>query len=67
MNQSKVSIPVQQDQDHGLQDGGHHGSQGRRRPLLTGWLVLAAPLKISPLLLTPLPLNIWEEDQGLYK
>ena len=27
MHQVKVAISVQQDQDHGLQDGGHHGAQ----------------------------------------
>ena len=27
----------------------------------------SCPLQIFPLLLTPFPLNIWEEDQGLYK
>ena len=59
----------------GRQDGGHHGAQdgvttrafGRKRPLLSGWLVLVVPLQISPPLLAPFLLNIWEEDQGLYK
>ena len=74
-HQAKVAISVQQDQDNGLQDGGHRGAQDgvtiralcRRRPLLSGWLVLAVPLRISPPLLAPFPLNIWGEDQGLYK
>ena len=35
--------------------------------LLSGWLVLAAPLQISPPLLAPFPRIIWEESQGLYK
>ena len=73
--QAKVAISVQQDQDHGLQDGCHRGAQDsvttrdlcRGRLLLSGWLVLAAPLQISPPLLAPFPLDIWEEDQGLYK
>ena len=34
--------------------------------LLSGWLVLAVPLQISPPLLAPFLLNIWEEDQVLY-
>ena len=29
--------------------------------------VLAVPLQICPPLLAPFPLDIWEEDQGLYK
>ena len=59
----------------GLQDGGHCGAQDgvttralcRRRLLLSGELVLAVPLQISPPLLAPFPLDIWEEDQGLHK
>ena len=59
----------------GLQDRGHCGAQDgvttralcRRRPLLSGYLVLVVPLRISPPLLAPFLLNIWEEDQGLYK
>ena len=34
---------------------------------LSGLLVLAVPLRIYAPLLAPFPLNIWEEDQGLYK
>ena len=34
--------------------------------LLSGWLVLDVPLQICLPLLAPFPLNIWEEDQGLY-
>ena len=56
------------------QDGGHHGSQdcviasafGSRRPTL----VRITCTRYSPSkwpLLAPFPLNIWEEDQGLYK
>ena len=30
-------------------------------------VVLAVPLQICPPLLAPFPLDIWEEDQGLYK
>ena len=67
---AKVAILVQQDQDHGVQDRGHRGAQDgvttralcRRRLLLSAWLVLAVPLQISPPLLAPFPLNIWEED-----
>ena len=74
-HQEKVAISVQEDQDHGLQDGVHHGAQDgvttkalcRRRLLLSGWLVLVVPLQISPPLLAPFPLDIWEEDQRLYK
>ena len=59
----------------GRQDGGHRGAQDgvttralcRRRLLLSGWLVLVVPLQIFPPLLAPFPLDIWEEDQGLYK
>ena len=73
--QAKVAISVQQDQDHGLQDRGHHGAQDgvttralcRRILLLLGWLVLDVPLQICPPLLAPFPLDIWVEDQGLYK
>ena len=58
----------------GWQDGGHHGAQGgvtmrafcRRRLLLSGWLVLVVSLRIWPLW-DPFLLNIWEEEQGLYK
>ena len=58
----------------GRQDGGHYGAQdgviasafgSRRPPLLriacTRWTLSKWPL------LAPFPLNIWEEDQGLYK
>ena len=56
------------------QDGGHRGAQdgvianafGSRRPTL----VRITCTRCSPSkwpLLAPFPLNIWEEDQGLYK
>ena len=59
----------------GRQDGGHRGAQDgvttrafrRRSPPLSGNLVLVVRLQICPPLLAPFPLNIWEEDQGLYK
>ena len=59
----------------GRQGGGHRGAQDGVTPepfagadyLLSGWFVLVVPLQISPPLLTPFLLNIWEEDQGLYK
>ena len=35
--------------------------------LLSGYLVLVVPLEISPPLFAPFPLDIWEEDLGLYK
>ena len=56
------------------QDGGHHGAQagittrafGRRGPTLVRISVLDVPLQNGHVL-APFPLNIWEEDQGLYK
>ena len=73
-HQAKVAISVQQDQDHGLQDGGHRGAQDgvttralcRRGPTLVRISVLDVPLQNGQLL-APFPLNIWEEDQGLNK
>ena len=58
----------------GRQDGGHRASQdgvitstfGRRRPPLVRIAYTSCPLSKWPLL-DPFPLNIWEEDQGLYK
>ena len=58
----------------GWQDGGHRGAQdgvitsafGRRRPPLVRIACTSCPLSKWPLL-NPFPLNIWEEDQGLYK
>ena len=58
----------------GLQDGGHRGAQdgvttsafGRRRPPLVRIACTSCPLS-KRLLLDPFPLNIREEDQGLYK
>ena len=55
------------------QDGGHRGAQGgvivrafgSRRPTLVRISVLDVPLQNGQLL-APFPLNIWEEDQGLY-
>ena len=56
------------------QDGGHRGSQdgvitstfGSRRPPLVRIACTSRPPSKWPLL-SPFPLNIWEEDQGLYK
>ena len=53
--------------------GGHHGSQdgiiasafGSRRPTLVGITCTSCSPSKWPLL-APFPLNIWEEDQGLY-
>ena len=58
----------------GRQDGGHCGAQdgvttrafGRRGPTLVRISVPDVPLQNGQLL-APFPLNIWEEDQGLYK
>ena len=58
----------------GWQDGGHHGAQdgvitsafGSRRPPLVRIACTSCPLSKWPLL-APFSLNIWEEDQGLYK
>ena len=59
----------------GGQDGGHHGAQdgvttsafGRRRPSFVRIARTSCPLSNWPPLLAPFSLNIWEEDQGLYK
>ena len=58
----------------GWQDEGHHGAQDsvitstfdRRRPPLVRIASTSFPLSNWPLL-DPFPLNIWGEDQGLYK
>ena len=58
----------------GRQDRGHHGAQGsvitrafgRRRLLFVRIICTSCPLS-NWSLLAPFPLNIWEEDQGLYK
>ena len=58
----------------GWQDRGHHGAQdgvttrtfGRRRPPFVKISCTRCPLS-NCLLLAPFPLNIWGEDQGLYK
>ena len=58
----------------GRQDGGHRGAQddvitrafGRRRPSFVRIACTSCPLSKWPLL-DPFPLNIWGEDQGLYK
>ena len=58
----------------GRQDGGYHGAQDgvttsafdRRRPPLVRIACTSCPLSKWPLL-DPFPLNIWGEDQGLYK
>lgn len=56
-----------QDGDHlGAQDGVITSAFGRRRPTLVRIACTTyPPLKWS--LLAPFPLNIWDEDQGLYK
>ena len=56
------------------QDGGHHGAQdsiiasafASRRPPLVRIACTSCPLSKWSLL-APFPLNIWEEDQDLYK
>ena len=58
----------------GRQDRGHHGAQdgvttsafGKRRPPLLRIACTSCPFS-KWLLLDPFPLNIWEEDLGLYK
>ena len=58
----------------GLRDGGHRGAQdgvitstfGSRRPTLVRIACTSCPPSKWPLL-APFPLNIWEENQGLYK
>ena len=58
----------------GRQDGGHRGAQdgvttrafGRRRPPLVRIACTSCPPSNWPLW-HPFPLNIWGEDQGLYK
>ena len=63
---------MQQDQDHGLQGGGHRGAQDgvivrafdSGKPTLVRISVLDVPLQNGQLL-APYPLIIWEEDQGL--
>ena len=58
----------------GRQDEGHRGAQdgvttrafGRRRPPFVRIACTSRPLSKWPLL-APFPLDIWEEDQGLYK
>ena len=58
----------------GRQDRGHRGAHnsittrafGRRRPPLVRIACTSCPLSNWPLW-HPFPLNIWEEDQGLYK
>ena len=59
-HQAKVSISVQQDQDQ--ED---YKTEVIMEPKTASPLVV--PLPISPPLLAPFPLDIWEEDQGLYK
>ena len=57
------------------QDGGHRGAQDGVIPRAlsqakTAFVRIACtscPLSNWPPLLAPFPLNIWEEDQGLYK
>ena len=56
-----------QDGDHrGAQDGVITSAFGSRRPPLVRIACTSCPLPKWPLL-APFPLNIWGEDQGLYK
>ena len=75
-HQAKAPVSVQQDQD---QSNGREEVIVEPKPvsppeplagedqLLSGRLVLVVPLQTCPPLLAPFPLDIWEEDQGLYK
>ena len=62
------SRPVErQDEGHrGAQDGVIASAFSSRRPPLVRIACTSCPLSKWPLL-APFPLNIWEEDQGLYK
>ena len=59
----------------GRQDGGHHGAQegvitralSQAKIAFVRIACTSCPLSNWPPLLAPFPLNIWEEDQGLYK
>ena len=73
-HQAKVSISVQQDQDQ--QDGRTEVTMEPRTVslpeplagedhLLSGYLYWLSPFKFGHC--DPFPLNIWEEDQGLFK
>ena len=72
-HQAKVSISVTRPRLAERQDRGHRGAQdgvitrtfGSRRPPLVRIAYTSCPLSKWPLL-DPFPLNIWEEDQGLY-
>ena len=63
-HQAKVAILVQQDQD---QEDDKTEVIVEPKTASPPELVLVVPLQISPPLLAPFPLDIWEGDQGLYK
>ena len=70
-NQPKVSILVQQYQDH--QDGGHHrahrsvttGGFSQEKTTFVRTDCTTCPLS-NPAVVESLPAHIWEEDQGHY-
>ena len=75
-HQAKVAILVQRDQDQ--QDGKTEVTMEPKTAsppepfagedhFCQGQLVLVVPFQNWLSLLTPFPLNIWGEDQGLYK
>ena len=45
----------------------HHQSFAQVKTTFVRIVHTSCPLQISPPLLAPFPLNVWEEDQGLYK
>ena len=67
-------IGARRPRPEGRQHGGHHGAQdgvstrtfGRQRPPFVRIAFTSCPLSNWPLL-APSLLNIWGEDQGLYK
>ena len=74
-HQAKVTVSVQQDQDQQngrmevimeSQDSVIIRAFGSRRPTLVRITCTICPPS-KWMLLAPFPLNIWEEDQGLYK
>ena len=74
-HQAKVAILVQQDQDQ--EDGKAEvivepktappQSFSQAKTAFVRIACTSCPLSNWPSLLAPFPLNIWEEDQGLYK
>ena len=65
-NETKTSRPAGQKGHHGAQDGVITGAFGSRRPPLVRIACTSCPLSKWSLL-APFPLNIWEQDQGLFK